>query len=517
MRRGLRKLLALSLALLMALSVQSVPAQAQELSTALNVAMVCSQDMRMHPLEVMERDPQSLMELVYESVITIDDDRRPQGELAASWTQVADGSTWVFTLLDDIYFHDGRKLTAHDVIATLNYIKTLADQGKGMYQQTAKALTGWEADDDRTFRVRAKQSNYMVAYAMTFPVLPQHAVEQECPPGTGPYRIDFYQAGNMLFLSGNEAWWKGVPSIAMITAYWYKSASDALAAFQAEQVDVLMTRALTATRYRGVIGSPVNSYDFSTRQLECLLFNNYASIFRSVDFRRALCHAIDKNRLATTVYQSITTSTDTLAMPGTYLYNTGTQVYEYNVAKANQLLDELGYTQRNSSGYRYKVADGKETVLELRLFYYDEPGTSLRKDVATLIVSMLAQVGINVRTTLYTFENAQSKLKSGDFDLFLCAYNFSLIPDLDYVLSGDGNYARYNSTDMNALLKQLRSANEEQEFQAVWYQIQTQFALDQPFLPLYWRGGLLLMRGPYLSARDIREYELLRGLAETGR
>jgi hypothetical protein len=47
--------------------------------------------------------------------------------------------------------------------------------------------------------------------------------------------------------------------------------------------------------------------------------------------------------------------------------------------------------------------------------------------------------------------------------------------------------------------------------------IQDRMGTDQPMLPLYWRGGMLLMRGVYLSARDIREYETLRTFAESNR
>ena len=214
-----------------------------------------------------------------------------------------------------------------------------------------------------------------------------------------------------------------------------------------------------------------------------LLFNNYAAIFRNVDFRRALSHAIDKSRLATAVYQNIATTTDTLAMPGSYLYNSGTQVYYYNLQTANRLLDGLGYTQYDSDGFRFKEDNGETKTLELRLFYYDEPGSNLRKEAAGMIADMLAQVGIRVRTTLYTFENAQSKLNSGDYDLFLCAYNFGAIPDLEYLFGNDGNFARYSSTDMNALLKKLRNAHEEAEFQSVWMEIQAQFCPGPAFPP----------------------------------
>ena len=47
------------------------------------------------------------------------------------------------------------------------------------------------------------------------------------------------------------------------------------------------------------------------------------------------------------------------------------------------------------------------------------------------------------------------------------------------------------------------------KFRSDWGAITDQFAEDSPFLPLYWRNGVVLTRYPYSSIRDIREYELL--------
>ena len=50
------------------------------------------------------------------------------------------------------------------------------------------------------------------------------------------------------------------------------------------------------------------------------------------------------------------------------------------------------------------------------------------------------------------------------------------------------------------------------KFQADWYAIQEQMAQDCPFLPLYWRNGVVLTRYAYSSVRDIREFELLNSI-----
>lgn len=508
-----RKILSAALALF-ALAIASMPARAEPVPS-LDVAMVCPADLRMKPLEVLERSPQSLLALVYEPLVTLDDERRPQPMLAERWENVG-GNIWEFTIRSGVKFHDGRELTAQDAVDTLNAISALAKQGLGLYQQVDSILSTWEVKGTNILRVKAKKPSYSIVYAMTFPILPSGSADYECPPGTGPYRIEFYQPGSQLALSVSDIWWQRAPRVRVVTGRWYKTDADAMSAFQAEDIHVLATRSLQATRYRGIIGSAVTSLQYSTRQLELLLFNNGASKLKTPSVRQAICHAIDKGRLAAAVYQNVVSPTDTIAAPGTWLYNSSAASYGYNPERASRLLESEGWSQRNEAGFLVN-ADGQP--FSLRLFYYDEEGSSLRHDAAFLVKDMLAQVGIDAQITYYQFENGKAKLDNGDYDLFLCAVNFGQTPDPGFLLarSSASNYARYRGNDIAGLLNKLDAAQTPDEYSDAWMNLQKQIGEDPPFMPLYWRGGMLLLRGVYLSARDIREYETLRTFAESNR
>jgi peptide/nickel transport system substrate-binding protein len=502
-------------AALLALAFMSASAAAGAVASSLDMAMVCSPDLKLNPLTCVERDPQSIMGLVYEPLISLDDNRAPQPMLAESWVEIGSG-IWEFTLREGVMFHNGKEMTSRDVVATLNAINELAADGQGMYIQTARTLSDWEAKSEYVVRVKARQPGYMTLYAMAFPILSEGETLPDCPPGTGPFQIDFYQPGSQLLLVANQRWWQRATSIRSVTAHWYGTDADALTAFQLEQVDALMTRSLQATRYKGVVGSAVTSLDYATRQLEVVLYNNSASILKQAETRQALSLAIDRGRLAQIIYQNMVSLTDSIAMPRSNLYNSDMRSIAYNPEAANRMLDALGYSSRNENGFR---ADAEGNELTLRLFYYDEQGSSLRHDAAFQIKDMLAQVGVNAKITYYLFDNGKAKLASGDFDLFLCAINFGVVPDPTFMLStsSDSNYARYRGKDIGELLKSLTRAPDEAAFREAWYSVQAMMANDMPLLPLYWRNGILLTRGVYLNARNLREYEVLRSLAESNR
>lgn len=212
------------------------------------------------------------------------------------------------------------------------------------------------------------------------------------------------------------------------------------------------------------------------------------------------------------------TTTDTLESPASWLYNESTVRYEYNPQRAIELLEGLGWTDVNDDGYRFKRTESGDTVLNLRLAYYDEAGSTLRREAANEIATMLKAVGIQTTMTAYSFENAMKKLATNvrDYDLFLCAYNFDTPPDPSFILlsNGYGNSAGYRSDEMNALCQELRKAYEAETFREVWFDIQALAAQDLPFWPLYWRDGVVLTRYPYSSVRDIREYELLSSIEQ---
>jgi ABC-type transport system substrate-binding protein len=181
------------------------------------------------------------------------------------------------------------------------------------------------------------------------------------------------------------------------------------------------------------------------------------------------------------------------------------------------MLDALGYTQRGDDGFRVNPDTGE--ALAVRLFYYDEAGSTYRHDAAFLIDEMLAAVGIDCRVTYYLQENAVKKLEIGDYDLFLIGLNVSDIPDPTFFISrgSSTNYTRYRSDEITEMLQALATDFDSQRFYDTHKLIQARMSYDLPMLPLYYRGGMLVMRGVYLSAVNVRENDVLRTFAQANK
>ena len=165
---GRIRLAALLAAALLLTPLCGFASSASAIPTYMRVGMVSPKTETLHPLTVMNRDLISVLDLVYESLVELNDDQEPVPSLAESWEVQGGGKTWIFHIRDGVYFHDGRKLTAYDVKATMDVIKQLAESGsanneKGIYWLMAGngsvsgVLTSWEAEDNLTLRVQTSR------------------------------------------------------------------------------------------------------------------------------------------------------------------------------------------------------------------------------------------------------------------------------------------------------------------------------------------------------------------------
>ena len=110
--------------------------------------------------------------------------------------------------------------------------------------------------------------------------------------------------------------------------------------------------------------------------------------------------------------------------------------------------------------------------------------------------------------------NVQAKIKAGSFDLALVSYAMDVCPDPGFLLmkGNTGNYFRYKSDKMDTLCKSLRTQVTQEGYRQKLMEIQQLFYEDCPFICLYWRMGNVISKYMYTTCRDVREYELLRGI-----
>lgn len=469
------------------------------------------------PFEPVERDMLSAYSLVYESLIVIDDNYMPQECLAESWEYSSDGKYWTFHLRHDVTFSDGTPLTARDVVASAQYILDKANDENitdhGFYSNLRYFVSSVSAKDDYTVSVKTSRPYFGLLYAMTFPVVPAAYVAWDNPPGSGPYMIYDFQPGSSMWLKANPVWWKAQPHVGDIHFRFHDTPGGVLESYEYARVDAAFTRSIAGAQYK--TGVSAISMPYRTNQLECLLMNNSSpELTRPV--RIAIRYLVDTKKIVSGVYSGMAVETNFPFYPGTWMYNdTLDSGFVLDAAEARRLLAEEGWEDSDENGILDRVNSKGETVnLSLRFYYYEEPDNDVRSEAVNLIVDALAAVGIACRVEAMTMANLQAKLKAGSYDLALVSYAMDVCPDPGFLLmpGNTGNYVRYRSEKMETLCKSLRTQPTLDGFRQKLMEIQALFYEDCPFICLYWRMGTVVSRYMYTTVRDVREYELLRGI-----
>jgi peptide/nickel transport system substrate-binding protein len=149
------------------------------------------------PLQALGSDhPTQAMLCCYDTLTEIDSTGAPVPSLAESWEVSADGRTWTFKLRDGVEFHDGKSLTAADVVWSLN--RHLSDDGVfAEGKQIVRNFESLSADGDTVVMVQKEVNFDLPVHLSSFGlIIGKEGVEDwDAGVGTGPYVMEAFEPG----------------------------------------------------------------------------------------------------------------------------------------------------------------------------------------------------------------------------------------------------------------------------------------------------------------------------------
>ncbi len=200
------------------------------------------------PLTVADTGGVCMLSQTGEYLALSDPDLRLRPQLAESWQPNRDGSVWTFKIRRGVRFHNGRLLSAADVVAS---IERLADPANGSVALAAFAGSlskgGTRALDASTVEFHLDAPNgsfpYLVSSdnynAIILPADYQGGFERNFI-GTGPFRLEHYTPkARAAFVRNGEYWGlRALPERSLFI--FYDSIQAQILAMQGEQLDVLL-------------------------------------------------------------------------------------------------------------------------------------------------------------------------------------------------------------------------------------------------------------------------------------
>lgn len=397
----------------------------------------------------------TIFEVTYDTMFDLQLDGSYKLTLADSYDVAKDGKTWTFKIKQGIKFHDGQPMTAKDIAFTYNFYKTHTDFP--YLSAYGASFASIEAPDDSTVVIKLTEPVPNMEYLLVFQyILPQHiwskydtdkAAEFENLEmvGTGPFKMVEYKQNEFVHLAANKDYFGGAPKVDEVVFQTFANADALVQALTTGQVDAITEMPNTAvpTLRNAENVKLVTGVPFSA-SIRDIAFNQVSPencpegskcsghpALRDRNVRLALAYATDKQKIIDVAELGLANPGLTLIPDslGTW-YNNTLQDYPFDIAKANQILDEAGYKDKDGDGVR-DMPDGSRP-LTFRLYWPNDVSSAPR--TADLLKETWSQIGV--------------KLEPQAFDPD--ALTTACCPDLDYdiYIWGWGS-----DPDPNALLK----------------------------------------------------------------
>jgi microcin C transport system substrate-binding protein len=465
---------------------------------------------------------------VYDTLMTpsFDEVGTVYGLVAESVRYPSDYSSVTYTLRPQARFHDGKPITAEDVIFSFTTLKSQSPSYAHYYRNVRDATKTGEREV--TFTFSEKGNRELPQIVSEFPILPKHWWEAEAPDGrkrdvtqttleiplgSGAYRLKSFEAGRTAVYERVPDYWArdlnvnvGKNNFDEIRYDYYRDSAVLLEAFKGDQYDWRTENVArnwaTAYDIPAVREGRIVKEEFPERAsgiMQAFVFNLRRDRFKDERVRRAFNLAFDFEDINRTIFYGLYKRIDSFFF-GTELASSGlpegqelaileavrdkvpaavfttpyrnpvngtAEAVRANLREAVRLMQEAGYELRG----RQMVNKATGEPFTVEFLTYD----STFERYALPYKQALERIGIGATVRVVDPAQYQNRLRGFDFDLTTSGWMQSLSPgneQRDYWGSaaadrpGSRNLAGIKDPGVDALIEKVIFAKDRAELVA---------------------------------------------------
>ncbi len=405
-----------------ALAAPAVHAQTLNMAKALDSPHYDSQRTTWSPTS-------DVTHMIQDTLTALDwDGKTPLPLLAKSWTVSPDGKLYTFKLRDDVTFCSGKKFTAADVVYSFNRQKDPAT--KAPYAWRAGKIKDLRAPDPYTveYELAEPYSDLLVQLTMfNNSIHNKDSVEAlgkdygiKGVDGTGPWCWVSWQPRTELVLKRHDAYkWgpsmyknPGPAKFERLSIKIVPEDTSRLAAMMSGRFDI--TSHFPTQFIDQAKKSPMLNVDEAKPNFQLMYFGFKITrpLVSDKRVREAMSIALNRAEITKAVMLGQSDPAYTYIHEGALDFAPTTKgIVKEDVARANRLLDEAGWSKRDKDGIRMKDGVRLEPIVYI-------PQVTYFPRVSEAIQGQLRKVGVAWKITALDSTIMPAKLTGQDFDLW---------------------------------------------------------------------------------------------------
>ncbi|WP_219835124.1 ABC transporter substrate-binding protein [Paenibacillus sp. R14(2021)] len=418
--------------------------------------------------------------------------------LAESLEPSADNLTYTLKLKSGLTWHDGEKLTADDVVFTIDKI---LDEKQNSFLRANFIIGGKPIKavkvDDTTVEFKLPQvSPAFEATLVQVTPIPKHIFENEAdiekspknstPVGSGAFKFKEYKTGEYVTLERFDNYFAGKPHLDSITYRIAKDTNAANLALQNGEINIKYLDPQDVATIQATNNFEITPY--SEGRLSYLLFNENSDtgVMGKKEVRQALSYALSRDELIATAYMSgdyADPAKSILASDNIYFDN-DVASFDNDAEKAKELLKTAG-------------------VSGLKLRFMTSSGNKAQEAIALYVQQKLKAIGVDVEIKPLDASAYGAKFvdpKAADFELAAAGYIMGYDPDaysILYTTGGDANYTHYSNKAVDELFKQGAGEGDAAKRGEIYKKLQELVAEDAPVYPIAYTKTIVAVDKKY--------------------
>ena len=445
------------------------------------------------PAKAMDLESIRVIDNIYEPLVRFYEDATPSPCLIEGFEKK--GNEYKFLLRDDIYFHNGKRLTSDDVVYTFQRFQDIKTPSFWKALHMDEIISEVSKVDERTVIIKLHNpyEPFLKLLSLSFLniVHSNLSFKEEGSPaeiiGTGPFMFSEWRRNDFIKIVPNPNYRKGKPPMKEVIFKVVPNAFTRVMSVHKGEADIALDIDVDSLK---ILPKKTDAKVVSKEghNVVYIAINTKRSPFDRKEVRKAISLAMNRKEFVDIVLEGYGVTLSTIIPPSILFKNSIPELPE-SLDDAKKIFDEL------------KLGEREFSLLTIPKF----------EQFAQIVQGFLSKAGLRIKINSYETGLAVKMLQSGEFDLALIRYQ-GLFPDPDAFLTpllsckaiGFSNFSFWCNNEFDQIISQASRAKLEERIKLYEKAIRI-LQEEYPVVPLFSMKEIVLLN------KRIRNYRLLGG------